>query len=137
MSSKLKYLLILFFASICIITTGCVNSNTNEDIDNKEEYSLVSTTNRLVFKKSNNYEVYYMGDNIVTKIEKVKVFSTKDYANEYYAKQNALQYKSIRCIDNLVIFEMDDEYLNDNKYLTETDLVYNMKELGFIKVSNS
>lgn len=136
MKTKINYILFLVFIFVfCINLTGCM-TNEGEDLPQNETYSLVSSQNRLVFKKSNNYEVYYMGDNIVTKIEKVKVFSNEDYANEYYAKQNALQYKSVRCIDNLVIFEMNDEYLNENKYLTESDLVYNMKESGFIKVND-
>lgn len=136
MKTKINYILFLIFIFVfCINLTGCM-TNESEDLPQNETYSLVSSQNRLVFKKSNNYEVYYMGDNIVTKIEKVKVFSNEDYANEYYAKQNALQYKRVRCIDNLVIFEMNDEYLNENKYLTETDLVYNMKESGFIKVND-
>lgn len=133
---KINYILFLIFIFVFFVNlTGCTTNN-NEYLNENETYSLVSSQNRLVFKKSNNYEVYYMGDNIVTKIEKVKVFSNEDYANEYYAKQNALQYKRVRCIDNLVIFEMNDEYLNENKYLTETDLVYNMKESGFIKVND-
>ena len=115
MKIKINYILFLIFIFVFFVNlTGCTTNN-NEYLNENETYSLVSSQNRLVFKKSNNYEVYYMGDNIVTKIEKVKVFSNEDYANEYYAKQNALQYKSVRCIDNLVIFEMNDEYLNENK----------------------
>lgn len=137
MKNKISYVLCIVFIFICTILTGCIsNNNRNEDLSNNETYSLVSTPDRLVFKKSNNYEVYYIDNNIVTKIEKVKAFSNEDYANEYYAKQNALQYKSVRCMDALVIFEMNDEYLNENKYLTETDLVYNMKESGFTKVND-
>lgn len=134
MKTKINYILFLIFIFVFFVNlTGCM-TNKNEALTENETYSLVSSQNRLVFKKNDNYEVYYMGDNIVTKIEKVKVFSNVDYANEYYAKQNALMYKSVRCIDTLVIFEMNDEYLNENKYLTETDLVYNMEESGFIKV---
>lgn len=111
-------------------------TNKNEYLNENETYSLVSSQNRLVFKKNDNYEVYCIENDMVTKIEKVKAFSNVDYANEYYAKQNALMYKSVRCIDTLVIFEMNDEYLNENKYLTETDLVYIMEESGFKKVNN-
>lgn len=137
MKAKINYILFLIFIFVfCVNLTGCM-TNKSEDLTQNETYSLVSSSDRLVFKKSNNYEVYYIGDNIVTKIEKVKAFSNADYANEYYAKQNALMYKSVRCIDTLVIFEMNDEYLNENKYLTETDLVYNMEESGFIKVNNA
>ena len=135
---KINYTSFLIFVFVlCINLTGCINyNNENDDLSNNETYSLVSSQNRLVFKKNDNYEVYYIEDNIVTKIEKVKAFSNVDYANEYYAKQNALEYKSVRCIDTLVIFEMNDEYLNENKYLTETDLVYNMEESGFKKVND-
>lgn len=136
---KINYTLFLIFVFVlCINLTGCINyNNENDDLSNNETYSLISTQDRLVFKKDNNYEVYYISGNVITKIEKVKAFSTEDYANEYYAKQNALMYKSVRCIDTLVIFEMNDKYLNENKYLTGTDLVYNMEESGFIKVSNN
>ena len=137
MKNKISYVLCIVFIFICTILTGCIsNYNKNEDLSNNETYSLVSSSNRLVFKKSNNYEVYYISGNMITKIEKVKAFSNEDYANEYYSKQNALLYKSVKCLDTLVIFEMDDEYLNENKYLTETDLVYNMKESGFTKVND-
>lgn len=136
MKIKINYILFLIFIFVFFVNlTGCTTNN-NEYLNENETYSLVSSQNRLVFKKNDNYEVYYIENNIVTKIEKVKAFSNVDYANEYYASQNALMYKSVRCIDTLVIFEMNDEYLNENKYLTETDLVYNMEESGFKKVND-
>lgn len=136
MKTKISYILFLIFIFVfCINLTGCM-TNKNEYLNENETYSLVSSQNRLVFKKNDNYEVYCIENDMVTKIEKVKAFSNVDYANEYYAKQNALMYKSVRCIDTLVIFEMNDEYLNENKYLTETDLVYIMEESGFKKVNN-
>lgn len=136
MKTKISYILFLIFIFVfCINLTGCM-TNKSEYLNENETYSLVSSQNRLVFKKNDNYEVYYIENDMVTKIEKVKAFSNVDYANEYYAKQNALMYKSVRCIDTLVIFEMNDEYINENKYLTETDLVYIMEESGFKKVNN-
>ena len=72
MKTKINYILFLIFIFVfCINLTGCM-TNEGEDLPQNETYSLVSSQNRLVFKKSNNYEVYYMGDNIVTKIVIVK-----------------------------------------------------------------
>lgn len=124
---------LLFTFILCITLTGCFEEKVG-DSDKKEEYSLVSTQDRLVFKNKDNYEIYYMGDSVIEKIEKAKIFSSSYYANEYYTKQNALMYKSIKCIDNIVIFEMNDEYLNQNKYLTKTDLIHTMEKSGFTQV---
>lgn len=136
MKAKFNYIIFLIFVFIfCIVLTGCITDKKDSDLVDIETYSLVSSPGRLVFKKNDSYEVYYIKDNIVQKIEKVKAFSSNYYANEYYSKQDALMYKSIKCIDTLVIFEMNDEYLNENKYLTETDLIYIMEEAGFKEVN--
>lgn len=123
-SSKLLYVILIVFICVC----GCTDKQVIED--EKEEYSLISSENRLVFKKEDNYEVYYLSDG-VTKIEKVKAFLNSDYANTYYGTQNELDYKSIRCVDSLVIFEMNDEYLEDYKYLSRTDIMLSMIESDF------
>ena len=67
----------------------------------------------------------------VTKIEKVKAFLNNDYANAYYSKQNALDYKNVKCINNLVIFEMKDDYLKEYEGLLRIDIMFSMLEADY------
>ena len=115
---------VLFLLSL----TGCLSNNINEMED--EKYSLVSTENKLVFKKDNNYEVFYLNEGVY-KIEKVKAFANETYANQYYAENDSLEYKSVLCVDNLVIFEMPSEYLNSYSGMLRTDIMFSMVESGY------
>ena len=133
---KNKIIFIPLILLITLVLGGCMNEDNVSELDEAENYSLVSTEDRLVFKKENNYEVYYLNNNII-KIEKVKAFANSDYASTYYGKQNALDYKSIKCIDNLVIFEMNDEYLKEYNGLLRTDVMFSMIQSGFEYVEES
>jgi len=127
---KINKLLLFISVILLLNTVGCVNNKNSEISFENEEYSLVSTEERLVFKKEDNYQVFYINENI-TKIEIVKAFSNNLYANQYYVSQNQLEYKDINCIDNLVIFEMNDEYLKDYEGMFKNDIIFSMVSTGF------
>ena len=60
----------LLIFTIILFISGCNETKIKENNHNesKEEYSLISTTNRLVFSFNDKYEIVYYENNKIIKV---------------------------------------------------------------------
>lgn len=120
---------------IILFIPGCseIASNENNYLESKEEYSLISTANRLVFSLNDKYEIVYYDNNKIVKVETAIKFKTEEEAKFKCQKEslNNNYSSNHRYIYNIFIQEETIDYWEDYKTLNQNELENYMKKAGF------
>ena len=123
MKKLIKIISIIFV--LCLIS-GCTISKENDTTKTnkpKEEYSLISTDERLVFSKDDAYEIIYFEEEKIVKVETAIKYKTEEEAQRNYKieSKNAY-YESINYFNNILVKEQLSTYWEDYKDLNKKDL---------------
>lgn len=123
MKKLIKIISIIFV--LCLIS-GCTISKENDTTKKnkpKEEYSLISTDERLVFSKDDAYEIIYFEEEKIVKVETAIKYKTEEEAQRNYKieSKNAY-YESINYFNNILVKEQLSTYWEDYKDLNKKDL---------------
>lgn len=136
MGVNLKKIFCLFL--IVFIITGCGKAEINKN-SNKEEqikkYSLISTTDRLVFKNGSNYEIIYYENSKIVKVESAIKFNTEAEAKKYFNEESYGTSDIISYIYDTFIIEQTEDYWEDFKDLSPEELKEYFKNANFEYVS--
>lgn len=123
MKKLIKIISIIFV--LCLIS-GCTISKENDTTKKnkpKEEYSLISTDERLVFSKDNTYEIIYFEEEKIVKVETAIKYKTEEEAQRNYKIENKnAYYESINYFNNILVKEQLSTYWEDYKDLNKKDL---------------
>ena len=125
---KFLYLFLIIF-----LITGCDGIKKIKSENNFEKYSLESTSDRLVFKNDNNYEIVYFENEKIVKVESAIKFETEELAKEYYLKESYGNNSTIRYIYDTFIIEQDEDYFEDYKDLSKEQLIDYMVNANYEK----
>lgn len=128
----MKKILCLFL--IFLATIGCGKVQTIEEPKKEEQiekYSLTSTSERLVFKNDNNYEVVYYENDKIVKVESAIKFATEAEAKRYFLEESYGTSDEISYIYDTFIIEQTDDYWEDFKDLNSEELKAYFKNSAF------
>ena len=128
----MKKVLCLFL--ILLFITGCgkvVNTTTPNKEKQIQKYSLVSTSDRLVFKNDNTYEVIYYENDKIVKVETAIKFATEAEAKRYFMEESYGTSDIISYIYDTFIIEQTDDYWYDYKDLSPDELKDYFKNTDF------
>ena len=125
----------LLIFTIILFISGCNETKIKENNHNesKEEYSLISTTNRLVFSFNDKYEIVYYENNKIIKVETAIKLETEEEAKLKCQKESLNNNYSTnhRYIYNIFIQEETIDYWEDYKSLDQNELKIYMQNAGF------
>lgn len=125
----------LLIFTIILFISGCNETKIKENNHNesKEEYSLISTTNRLVFSFNDKYEIVYYENNKIIKVETALKLETEEEAKLKCQKESLNNNYSTnhRYIYNIFIQEETIDYWEDYKSLDQNELKIYMQNAGF------
>lgn len=125
----------LLIFTIILFISGCNETKIKENNHNesKEEYSLISTTNRLVFSFNDKYEIVYYENNKIIKVETALKLENEEEAKLKCQKESLNNNYSTnhRYIYNIFIQEETIDYWEDYKSLDQNELKIYMQNAGF------
>ena len=118
---------------VCLFLIGCddlrdVIPGQSKDI---EEYSLVSTEDRLVFKNDDYYEIIYYDNENIVKVETAIKFATEEEAENHYKEEKNNSYGEARYVYNVFVFEEIEDYWTDYKDLSKSEIIQYMKNANY------
>ena len=130
-----KYLCFL----LIILSVGCGNVKKVEEPiekeDKREKYSLVSSENRLVFQKDNNYEIVYYENSKIVKVESAIKFNSEQEAKRHYIEEKYGTSDNIKYVYDVYIVEQIEDYYEDYKKLKKDDLKDYFAKAGYEFIS--
>ena len=97
----------------------------------KEVYSLVSSIDRYVFKKDNNYEIIYYEDSKIVKVETAIKFDSEEEAKKHFTMESYSTSENIKYVYDVYIVEESDDYYEDYKDLSKNELKEYFKKAGY------
>lgn len=127
----MKKLFCLFL--IIFLLTGCDGIKKIRGDKNVNKYSLESTNDRLVFQNDDKYEIVYFENEKIVKVESAIKFETENEAKEYYLKESYGNNNTIKRIYDTFIIEQTDDYFEDYKDLSKTQLTDYMESANYVK----
>jgi len=131
---KMKKFICLFLMFILLVGCGKIKEL---EVDQKKKddkivkYSLVSTEERLVFKKGDNYEIVYYENEKIVKVESAIKFESEELAKKHYKEESYGSSENIKYIYDTYIIEQLDDYWEDYKDLDKEELKKYFQEAGF------
>ena len=130
----MKKFICLFLMFILLVGCGKIKEL---EVDQKKKddkivkYSLVSTEERLVFKKGDNYEIVYYENEKIVKVESAIKFESEELAKKHYKEESYGSSENIKYIYDTYIIEQLDDYWEDYKDLDKEELKKYFQEAGF------
>ena len=125
----------LLIFTIILFISGCNETKIKENNHNEsiEEYSLISTTNRLVFSFNDKYEIVYYENNKIIKVETALKLENEEEAKLKCQKESLNNNYSTnhRYIYNIFIQDETIDYWEDYKSLDQNELKIYMQNAGF------
>ncbi len=127
----MKKIVVLILITFLLTGCGAIKKISKEKTG--EKYSLVSTSDRLVFQDGDNYEVIYFENEKIVKVESAIKFKTEEEAKDYYLKENYGNNDTIKLVGDTFILEQLPDYFEDYKDLNKGELEEYMKSANYIK----
>ena len=125
---------VLCLILILFLLTGCEGIKKIKSDKNFNNYSLKSTSDRLVFRNENKYEIVYFENEKIIKVESAIKFNSENEAKEYYLKESYGNNNTIKYVYNIFIIEQLDDYFEDYKDLSKEQLIDYMQNANYEKV---
>ena len=125
---------VLCLILILFLLTGCEGIKKIKSDKNFNNYSLKSTSDRLVFRNENKYEIVYFENEKIIKVESAIKFNSENEAKEYYLKESYGNNNTIKYVYNIFIIEQLDDYFEDYKDLSKEQLIDYMQNANYVKV---
>ena len=131
---------VIYLIAVCLLLVGCGNVKKEETKEPEKEekevqkYSLVSTSDRLVFKSEEDdiYEIVYFEDETIVKVETAIKFKTPAEAEQYYKEESIGNSETISYMYDVFITEETEDYWEDYKDLNKENLEKYMQEANYI-----
>ncbi|MBP5408088.1 MAG: hypothetical protein J6Y42_03010 [Bacilli bacterium] len=131
---------VIYLITVCLLLVGCGNVKKEETKEPEKEekevekYSLVSTSDRLVFKSEEDdiYEIVYFEDETIVKVETAIKFKTPAEAEQYYKEESIGNSETISYMYDVFITEETEDYWEDYKDLNKENLEKYMQEANYI-----
>lgn len=131
MKVVVKILVLMSILTLC----GCSANNEKEKSKVKKEpienYSLVSTEDRLVFNQKNKYEIVNYENDKIVKVETAIKFKTEEEALKYYKQESFGSSYEIKVVYDVFVREELTDYWEDYKSLSKSELKEYMKKANF------
>ena len=131
---------VIYLITVCLLLVGCGNvkkeatKEPEKEETEVEKYSLVSTSDRLVFKSEEDdiYEIVYFEDETIVKVETAIKFKTPAEAEQYYKEESIGNSETISYMYDVFITEETEDYWEDYKDLNKENLEKYMQEANYI-----